>query len=459
MKLDTLLKALSLLGAGVLLFLVGAVVSEFKLPPYPQLLDDAFEAWRAQSKQAEMRRSRVQTNLWFRARNNKRGVTTHDESKTHKGFTFFTSPHPGGAVLVDMAGKLRHEWRLRFRDVWDSPPHVESVPDEKFIFWRNAHLYPNGDVIAIFLAWGETPYGYGMIKVDAQSNLLWKVPRHFHHDVEVGPDGTIYSLTHDFRDTRQRPLPKVADMPDRVLEAYLVTLSPDGEVQRRISLIDALYHSPYQKIFGMRRPDWDILHINDVDVVTEAFAQHHDFAEPGQVLISSRRTDAIALIDMDTGRAVWAGHGPWRAQHDPDMLPNGRMLVFDNRGHLGPHGASRVLEFDPVSMGITWEFTGTAEAGFYSAIRSGQQALPNGNLLITESDAGHIIEVTRDREIVWEFWHPARAAAGQPRPKPYIPVITDAQRIAPDHVQFELRGARPRQAAGSPPALRQNATQ
>ena len=32
--------------------------------------------------------------------------------------------------------------------------------------------------------------------------------------------------------------------------------------------------------------------------------------------------------------------------------------------------------------------------------------MPNGNTLITESNKGHVFEVTRDGEIVWEFYSP-----------------------------------------------------
>ena len=42
----------------------------------------------------------------------------------------------------------------------------------------------------------------------------------------------------------------------------------------------------------------------------------------------------------------------------------------------------------------------------YSLVRSCQQQLPNGNVLITESDRGRLLEVTRAGEIVWEYWNP-----------------------------------------------------
>ena len=36
----------------------------------------------------------------------------------------------------------------------------------------------------------------------------------------------------------------------------------------------------------------------------------------------------------------------------------------------------------------------------------GNQRLPNGNTLITESCSGRVFEITKDGRIVWEFYNP-----------------------------------------------------
>ena len=60
--------------------------------------------------------------------------------------------------------------------------------------------------------------------------------------------------------------------------------------------------------------------------------------------------------------------GPWLAQHDPDILANGNILLFDNLGNFleadgsdaeAGGGRSRVLEFDPSTMAIAWQYAGT----------------------------------------------------------------------------------------------------
>jgi len=69
-----------------------------------------------------------------------------------------------------------------------------------------------------------------------------------------------------------------------------------------------------------------------------------------------------------------------------------------------------VLEFDPAEPeALAWEYAGSDERPFFSATCGAAERLPNGNTLVTESDAGRAFEVTPAKEIVWEFVNPFRA--------------------------------------------------
>ena len=57
-----------------------------------------------------------------------------------------------------------------------------------------------------------------------------------------------------------------------------------------------------------------------------------------------------------------------------------------------------------MSGDIVWEYENGED--FFSPFRSGNQRLPNGNTLICECDAGHLFEVTPEKEIVWDFYSP-----------------------------------------------------
>jgi hypothetical protein len=117
------------------------------------------------------------------------------------------------------------------------------------------------------------------------------------------------------------------------------------------------------------------------------------------------KQDAIAVVDMAEEKVVWALSGQWLKQHEPAVLENGNIMLFDNKGN---NGRSRVLEFDPVTQQIEWSYNGEGR-GLLSLTCGANQRLPNGNTLITESDAGRAIEVTKDKKIVWEYYTPHRA--------------------------------------------------
>jgi hypothetical protein len=114
-----------------------------------------------------------------------------------------------------------------------------------------------------------------------------------------------------------------------------------------------------------------------------------------------------------------------RRQHHPSLLDNGNLLVFDNLG--GRDGASRVLEVDPVSRQVVWEYNGDPPASFFSAVRGGCQRLPNGNTLITESDRGRVFEIDPGGRVVWEYYNPFTRDGGKERS-----AIYRMTRLAPD---------------------------
>src|SRR3546814_8397284 len=102
------------------------------------------------------------------------------------------------------------------------------------------------------------------------------------------------------------------------------------------------------------------------------------FAEEGQGLLSFRDIGTLAVIDLDSEEIVWARRGDWAGQHDPDILPNGNILLFDNLGKLGPGGRSRILDTDPQTGAEVWRYEGSGEVFFESDARASQERLPNG---------------------------------------------------------------------------------
>jgi hypothetical protein len=151
--------------------------------------------------------------------------------------------------------------------------------------------------------------------------------------------------------------------------------------------------------------DWggDIFHSNTIEILGGTLAGKSLAFREGNLLISILMLDMIAVVDPDSEVVVWALTEMWKQQHQPTVLANGKMLVFDNKA--GPE-VSRVVELDPFSQAVVWSYRGTPERPFYSETCGSNQRLPNGNTLITESDNGRAFEVIPDGTIVWEYLNP-----------------------------------------------------
>lgn len=86
--------------------------------------------------------------------------------------------------------------------------------------------------------------------------------------------------------------------------------------------------------------------------------------------------------------------------HAPTVLANGNILAFDNGRE---RGYSRVLEIDPRTRKIVWEYSGYDHFLPFSLSGSSAQRLANGNTLIVTRAAGIIIEVSPDKRVVWGY--------------------------------------------------------
>jgi hypothetical protein len=129
----------------------------------------------------------------------------------------------------------------------------------------------------------------------------------------------------------------------------------------------------------------------------------------GRVMFSFRNISTVGIIDKVSGEIVWRLGGEVLAQqHDPSLLPNGNVLVYDNGSHSGQHPLpfSRVVEVETSANQVVWEYFDNPAYNFFSPYISGARRLPNGNTLITEGMFGRMFQVTPEGDIVWEYINP-----------------------------------------------------
>lgn len=144
----------------------------------------------------------------------------------------------------------------------------------------------------------------------------------------------------------------------------------------------------------------------------------------GNILSTSYQMGCVFIWDKKTKQVKWRWGNLWNEDsrhrmsfpHDPTALPNGNILIFDNgRYHTpDPDGtfnianplSSRVIEVNPDTNEIVWEYRAENPADFYSCYISSARRLSNGNTIICEGTTGRLFEVTPEKEVVWEYISP-----------------------------------------------------
>ncbi|HEV3340669.1 MAG TPA: arylsulfotransferase family protein [Pirellulales bacterium] len=440
-------RSLSVVGTMTLAYVVGAAVIFFGLPS-SDFLERAFIGGRAWSERKSAPPTDASAATLAAA-----GVAKNIDqpSKTFDGFTLYACADNEGAgaeaLLMDMTGEVVHRWTLPAWQVRLNESNLEGGANKVHNFrpcFYGLQVDTEGSLLVV--SHGALPVGgSGLAKLDKNSNVLWEHPASVHHDIDVGSDGTIYAIQNEL----------LIEMPEGLEHIgtpcksdQLVLLSADGQrLGEPLSILQAIQQSPYSMLLSSLRkargtegpPNaghespfdegdrrFDLLHTNFVEVLDATRAPKFPAFREGQVLISMRYLDAIAVLDVETKSVVWAASGPWREQHDPHFLDNGHLLLFDNRG--GPRG-SRVIEYDPQTQALPWSYPGDNDPPFYSSERGMSQRLPNGNTLIADSEEGKLMEVSQHRELVWSY------STGR--------FITTARRYGGDELPF-LGGRRAR---------------
>jgi len=336
------------------------------------------------------------------------GVTVHDPARAFAGLNLVVSAHAAEALLLDMDGELVHRWARAFEDTW--PGRAGNAVRRGS--WRRAHVLSDGGLLAIFTS-------LGVVRLDRDSELVWAWKGIAHHDLDVAPDGRVLVLT------RKNAIVPDIDPEQPVLEDFVTVLSPEGEELRSISVLECLRSSEHAGLIEALSKGGDVLHTNTLELLDGRAAHLSPAFSAGNVLISVRQLDLIAVLDLEHRTCPWSRTGSWHRQHQPTLLADGAILLFDN---LGTPRRSAVIELDALSGEERWVYRADEPDEFFSSGIGSCQRLPNGNTLVTESTAGRAFELTPAREIVWEWRSPFRATGDEQ----LVATLYEVVRLAPD---------------------------
>jgi hypothetical protein len=317
------------------------------------------------------------------------GVVLHDAGRSQPGANLVTYPALRRAELLDADGRLLRHWEGRGHRRWE-----------------RARLLPAGDLLVVVRRPG------GLVRLAPDGGVVWQIDLPLHHDVRILSDGRLATLT-----SRRLEVPEIH--PGPIWDNGVALLSSEGALLEERSLLDVLASHPERLAVvtaGIEEKEGkplDLFHANYLDWIEAPRAPGADprFA-PGSVLATLRHQDAVVLFDWRSGELLWSwGRGQLRRPHDASVLEDGNVLIFDNQTGAD---ASRIVEVDPRTDRIVWEYRAPDPDDFYTGTRGTVQRLANGNTLIAESNAGRGFEVTPQAEVVWEYLAPRNADGHRP---------------------------------------------
>jgi hypothetical protein len=326
-----------------------------------------------------------------------------------------------GVRLIRRDGAVVAAWRFR---------HSAHFPDSSFLGgdapasdWNTdlhgALIKPDGSVVVNY------EYG-GTVKLDRCGKVLWTLAHPTHHSVVAAADGGYWIpgrrvLARGDETRPYAPLTEAGTFPN-FYDDLILKVDKNGQIETGVSVAQVLLDNGLKAILtanGIRfdrgaSVNSELVHLNKIAELPASMAGAFPQFAAGDLLISLREHNLIAVIDPNTWRVKWHQIGPWLRQHDPAFSSDGTIRVFNNntfRTDLGPLDrvlpdalpVSNIIDVDPASGHSRVVYGGRTGQEMLSVIRGSHDDLPDRHILLTEFEKGRAFEVDGDGHVVWEY--------------------------------------------------------
>lgn len=356
-----------------------------------------------------------------------------NKEKLSMGYTLFTT-------MGVYKGKANDRGRISLVDIYGKSVHSWFTDYQPF----DSQLAKNGDLLVLTWPSGEdgdsAKQDASIIKLDWDSKLVWEYKNDLlHHDFEVLPNGNIAALVYDqvpedvaskVKGGILRPESEGVVISDSIIE-----INGEGEIIWKWDLYKIL--DVENDVIGDLDLNSEWTHSNSL-----RFLQKNPINGESAYLISVRNLNFIALISRSTGEVIWRSpKGMLDHQHDASFLDNGNILVFDNgyTEHAKEFGLleSKVKEINPKLNKVVWQLGGgdySQKLRFFNPTFGAVQKLRNGNILISLGIDGEMMEVTPNKEIVWDLINPYNTVKEIPGTNFFDNYFYRAKRIYQDEI-------------------------
>ncbi len=317
--------------------------------------------------------------------------------------------------LIRRNGEIVARWIARFSEIFPDPSHLKNPPATD---WNTdidgAVALPDGSVVFSF------EYA-GLVKLDRCSDVVWTLAVQSHHSVELAEDGGFWVPGRNFHGTDQiSPFPPFNPP---FLEDTIMKISNDGTLISQISVPKLFFDNDLELILTSTgepissKSIWDneLVHLNKIAELTSDIADDFPLFKAGDLLLSLRKYNIILVVDPIKKTIKWWKNGPWNRQHEPEFIPGGKIIVFNNNIYRSAFGTSwdlssldiprvsNIIELDPVTGKHRIIYGEKHDQELLSVLRGKHELMSHGGLLITEFEGGRILETDTSGQVIWEY--------------------------------------------------------
>jgi hypothetical protein len=244
-----------------------------------------------------------------------------------------------------------------------------------------------------------TDYTQGKIfVVDAAGKVEWTYDAPHANDIWVLPNGNLlFNTGHGVKEVKRDRT--VVFSYESSSEIYACQRLPNGNTfigesnAGRLLEVDSAGHIVHQVRLLSEGQDGG-----------SAYMRNARRLANGNYLVAHYGDQVVREYDP-TGKLVWQVAAPG-GPHSAVRLPNGNTLIASADRDGAP---ARVFEVAPSGKTV-WEVRGDELPGISLKFMAGLHRLPNGNTVMSNwlghgqfGKAPHLIEVTRDKRVVWTF--------------------------------------------------------
>lgn len=376
--------------------------------------------------------------------------------KVFNGYTLFAPKHNNVIYLMDNKGRAVHSWKSEY----EPGQSVYLQPNGNLLhccFTKNKGFTSGGE-------------GGRVEEFDWDGDLIWEFEYSSdtylsHHDIAPMPNGNILLLVVEKKAyeeclaagfnpemLRDRQL-----FPDSVIEVQ-PTRPKGGKIVWQWRVWDHLIQNNERSKpnYGDPSEHPELIDVDCNGRAVPAFWNHMNSISYNpkldQIMLSVRGCNEIWVLDHSATTKEAQGHSGGRhgkggdliyrwgnpaaygrgtsqdkqlvQQHDAQWIPEGypgagNITIFNNGYDRGYSSVEEIVPpvdangryvirsnrpFGPEKP--VWHYEAKKREDFFSSEISGAHRLPNGNTLICAGVVGHLFEVTREGETVWQYVNP-----------------------------------------------------